>query len=72
MQLAKNNNAMWRVISNGDQPLSHLLWHPDLNTYHESQFKSETAGVSQKKAVQILRAVWPQDTLTSGNANEVN
>lgn len=25
MQLVKNNNAMWRVISNGDQPLPHLL-----------------------------------------------
>lgn len=33
MQLAKNNNAMWRVISNGDQPLPHLLRRPDLNKY---------------------------------------
>lgn len=35
MQLAKNNNAMWRVISDGDQPLPpqcpppSLLQHPD-------------------------------------------
>lgn len=34
MQLPKNNNAMWRVISDGDQPLPppippSLLQHPD-------------------------------------------
>lgn len=31
MQLAENNNAMWRVIINGDQPLPHSLQRPDLN-----------------------------------------
>lgn len=49
MQLAKNNNAMWRVISNGDQPLPHLLWHRDLNKYKESQFSTEKAAVSPEK-----------------------
>lgn len=49
MQLAKNNNAMWRVISNGDQPLPHLLRRPDLNKHQESQFKSQKAAVSPEK-----------------------
>lgn len=71
-QLAKNNNAMWRVISNGDQPLPHLLRCPDLNKYQESQFKTEKAAVSPKKAVYVLKAVWPQEALTNGNANKVN
>lgn len=49
MQLAKNNNAMWRVISNGDQPLPHLLWHPDLNKYQESQFETKKAAATPEK-----------------------
>lgn len=49
MQLAKNNNAMWRVISNRDQPLPHLLRRPDLNKYQESQFKTEKGTVSPQK-----------------------
>lgn len=51
MQLGKNNNAMWRVISNGDQPLPHLLQHPDLYKYQESQFKTEKAAYQQKSCV---------------------
>lgn len=45
MQLAKNYNAMWRVISNGDQPFPHLLEHHDLNKYQESQFRTKKAVV---------------------------
>lgn len=59
MQLAKNNNAMWRVISNGDQPLPHLLQRPDLNKYQESQFKTEKAAVSPEKLCTFLKAVCP-------------
>lgn len=48
MQLAKHNNAMWRVISNGDQPLPHLLQRHDLK-YQESQFRTKKAAVSPGK-----------------------
>lgn len=40
---------MWRVISNGDQPLPHLLQHPDLYKYQKSQFKSEKEALSTEK-----------------------
>lgn len=54
MQLAKNNNAMWRVISNGDQPLPHVLQHPDLNKYQESQFTTKKAEVSPEKLQYVI------------------
>lgn len=66
MQLAKNNNAMWRVISNRDQPRPHLLRRPDLNKYQESQFKTEKGDSITTRAVYILKAVWPQEALANG------
>lgn len=68
MQLAKNNNAMWRVISNGDQPLPHLLPQPDLSKYQESQFRNEKAAVSPEKLFTFikpsdLKRPWPMELL---------
>lgn len=58
MQLAKNNNPIWRVISNGDQPLPHLLRRPDLNKYQESQFKTEKAAVTPKNSLSFVSVIF--------------
>ena len=55
MQLAKNNNAMWRVISNRDQPLPQLWRHPDLNKYQESQFETKKASALPEKLSDLKR-----------------
>lgn len=75
MQLAKNNNAVWRVISDGDQPLPHLLRLPDLNKYQESQFRAEKGGkITKKKTVIFLKKkdIRSPEARTNRAANKVN
>ena len=72
MQLGKNNNTMWHIISKVDLPLPHLLWHPDLNKHLESQFKTAKATGSPEKLCTALRAASPHEALKSENANEVS
>lgn len=75
MQLAKNNNAMWRVISDRDQPLPpdapQLItepWPPP--TPHPTRTKKVDAGpkkcggIDRKSHLKKKDAVWPSVDLT--------
>lgn len=74
MQLAKNNSAMWRVISNGDQPPFPIYYStltlkstkkvnlgPRRGQYHQKSYSME-----------FLNAVWPPEDLIIETANKVS
>lgn len=68
MQLAKNNNAMWHVISNGDQPPLHLIWCCDPNKCQESPFKTRKTEVLPEtpckyQKMSDLERPWPAELL---------